>query len=62
MSEMGGKKRQQHQLLFSILLLFYEGLTDSGGRPVCGKLPPANKLNAGPCWLREQTIVWIVVC
>ena len=33
---------------------------DSGGRPVCGKLPPANKLNAGPCWLRELTIVWIV--
>lgn len=59
---LGGKKKvKNNQVLFSIFLFFSEAqiLVDS---QYVGKLLPANKLNAGPCWLRKLTIVWIVVC
>lgn len=55
-----GEKGKNSKLLSSIFLIFCKALTYSGGWPVCGHLPTANKLNAGPCWLRELTIVWIV--
>lgn len=41
------KKEKTNQLLFSNFLFFCEALTDSGGRPVCGKLPEA-KAGPGP--------------
>jgi len=52
------KKGKNIQIPLSIFLLFFESLEQI----LAGmKLPPANNLNAGPCWLRERTIVWIAV-